>query len=157
MKELAEEEELSEEEINQQMENQRYFAFMKEKTKKDQLRLLDKRQKEQEQEVATLIVDLNKKKIMVEPQPQLKKYGSSLTKKFEMGISLKHQVEEPITSMGIFKTQSINDNLKKKSYKPAGSMSRFFQSSVTANTNEIKAKLKANNKTAVPMLFKQRK
>lgn len=155
MKELAEEEELSEEEINQQLENQRYFAFMKEKTKKDQLRLLEKRQKEQEQEVATLIVDLNKKKIMVDPQPQLKKYGSSLTKKFEKGISLQHQVqvEEPIAS----KAQSVNENLKKKSYKAAGSMSRFFQSSVAANTNEIKAKLKANNKTAVPMLFKQRK
>jgi len=90
MKELAEEEELSEDEINNQMENQRYFAFMKEKTKKDQLRLLEKRQEEQEREVATLIVDLNKKKIMVDAQPQLKKYGSSLTKKFEKGISLQH-------------------------------------------------------------------
>ena len=96
MKELAEEEELSEDEINQQLENQRYFNFMKEKTKKDQLRLLEKRQKEQEQEVATLIVDLNKKKTTADVvvQPQLKKYGSTLSKKFDKGVSLKHQQNE---------------------------------------------------------------
>lgn len=59
MKQLIEEEELSEDEIKQQMEQSRYFAFLRENRRKEQLKSMEAKEKEMEAELGEFMVDLN--------------------------------------------------------------------------------------------------
>ena len=61
MKQLIEEEELSEDEIQKQMEQSRYFAFLRENRRKEQLKSMEAKEKAMEEELGEFMVDLNDK------------------------------------------------------------------------------------------------
>jgi hypothetical protein len=57
LKQLAEEEDLSDNEIQQQVEINEYYKHMREKSLKDKLKQMDMREKEMEEELGGLVVD----------------------------------------------------------------------------------------------------
>ena len=59
MKELAQEEELSENEIKEQVENNKYFKFLRDKKMKDHQVEMDQKEKAMEDEMGELLVDMN--------------------------------------------------------------------------------------------------
>ena len=59
MKELAQEEELSENEIKEQIENNKYFKFLRDKRQKDHIVEMEKKEKDMDEEMGDLLVDKN--------------------------------------------------------------------------------------------------
>ena len=59
MKELAQEEELSENEIKEQIENNKYFKFLRDKRQKDHIIEMEKKEKDMDEEMGDLLVDMN--------------------------------------------------------------------------------------------------
>jgi hypothetical protein len=59
MKQLIEEEELSDDEIIKQMEHNKYFSFMRERAKREHLKEIDKKNLEIDEQLQNMCVDLD--------------------------------------------------------------------------------------------------
>lgn len=175
MKQLIEEEELSEDEIKQQMEQSRYFAFLRENRRKEQLKSMEAKEKEMEAELGEFMVDLNQKALKrgnTLPKEQETATGSNATSKTTTTV---HQsVTKPLFG-GIASIAAARLNQKKvqlkrpmaedgaKPKKASGigavatGMQRFMKrpSGEPTTSTTIKANLRANQKSqAVPVLFR---
>lgn len=62
MKELIEEEELSDDEIIKQMEHNKYYSFMRERAKKEQLKEIEKKNEEIDAQLENMCIDLDEEK-----------------------------------------------------------------------------------------------
>ena len=185
MKQMQEEDDLSDDEIQKQMEHNRYYSFMRQKAKKDQLKEMQKRQDDYEAELGSFMVGgnsdakdkavgksafdstnsgTNSKKSI----PTMGSKGSAITGSQKLNCStMINQKKVTIPQSGIdlkpslTQSTSVNTGDKKKSYVPGNSMAAFFKQSNQdrfsshASGQNIKAGTKAQN--SVPMIFKQRK
>ena len=79
MKMLIDEEDLSENEIKDQIENQKYFTYLRKQTLKEQLKKMDKNEKEMEEELGGLLIQEGKK--LSEPQTTASESPSKKTSK----------------------------------------------------------------------------
>jgi hypothetical protein len=59
MKQLIEDEELSDDEVIKQMEHNKYYSFMRERAKKEQLKEIEKKNEEIDEQLQNLCVDLD--------------------------------------------------------------------------------------------------
>ena len=62
MKQLIEEEELSDDEVIKQMEHNKYYSFMRERAKKEQLKEIEKKNEEIDIQLQNMCVDLDEEK-----------------------------------------------------------------------------------------------
>lgn len=173
IKQMQEEDDLSDDEIQNQMEHNRYYSFMRQKAKKDQIKEMEKRQNNMDAELGNFMNDItedkgqnmhksafdstnsgtNSKKSI----PTLGSKGSTIpgSQKF-LGSSLminqkKVTIPKSGNDLKLSTTQStsVNPADKKKSYVPGNSMAAFFKQSTQdrfsshASGQNLKASTKA--------------
>ena len=175
MKQLIEEEELSEDEIKQQMEQSRYFAFLRENRRKEQLKSMEAKEKEMEAELGEFMVDLNQeaqlKRANTLPKnndsaPETATGSNSTSKTTIVQTVVTKPVQRGIASIAAARLnqkkvqlkQPIEDGAKPKNSgigAVATGMQRFMKRPAGNPSDTIKANLRANNtKSAVPVLFR---
>jgi hypothetical protein len=62
MKQLIEDEELSDDEIIKQMEHNKYYSFMRERAKKEQLKEIEKKNEQIDAQLENMCIDLDEEK-----------------------------------------------------------------------------------------------
>lgn len=159
LKQLAEEEELSESERREQIENNQYYAFLRQKRIETHLKEMDEKDKKMEEDLGDILVDYNKENL------QLKKANTTQEAKASKGstnASVRPAGSRPLTlMMGRFGAKPLNqkkvqavetkDNKKKSDIGPvATGMQKFMKQSTDGPAQP--AKPKGN----VPMLFRRK-
>ena len=88
MKLLAEEEELSENEIKEQMENNNYYKFLREKNVQNTMKEMNEKEKKMEEEFGDLLVDYDKENLKLKKSNTLGSgsIGSSVISKDKVSI-----------------------------------------------------------------------
>ena len=156
IKQMQEEDDLSDDEIQNQMEHSRYYSFMKQKAKKDQIKEMEKRQNNMDAELGNFMGGFtedkggnmhksafdstnsgtNSKKSV----PTLGSKSSSIpgsSQIFKSSGMMINQKKVTIPKSGndlkLSATQStsVNPAEKKKSYVPGNSMAAFFKQSTS--------------------------